>query len=128
MTVAVKNDSGQGKMVKGRLIGPDARLRKPHASLDADRAFATPAGKARVWLGCLGAHRCEGKLRLLEDGARVARAAYSADADSAKLVGLNLDSQATSDLNRDGRLKVGAAASNDHGAAASRKLVLLESG
>ena len=128
VTVAVKNDSGQGKTVKGRLIGPDARLGKPHASLDAPRAFATPAGKARVWLGCLGAHRCEGKLRLLEDDARVARAAYSAEADSAKLVGLNLDSQATSDLNRDGRLKVQAAASNDHGAAASRKLVLLESG
>ena len=95
VTVAVKNDSGQGKTVKGRLIGPDARLGKPHASLDADRAFATPAGKARVWLGCLGAHRCEGRLRLLEDGTRVARADYSAAADSAKLVGLNLDSQAT---------------------------------
>ncbi len=128
MTVAVKNDSGQGKTVDGRMIGPDARLGKPRASLDADRAFATPAGKARVWLGCQGARPCDGNLRLLADGTRVARTGYSTDSNRAKLVGLNLDSAATATLQRDGRLKVEAVASNQKGGDTSSKLVVIESG
>ena len=128
MTIAVTNDSGTGKTEDGRLLGPDAKPRSAGASLDADRAFSKRSGKAKVWLGCLGVQRCEGKLRLVEDGTRVARADYSTPSNSARFVRLNLDSQATGELQRDGRLKLEARASNRNGAGASRKLVILRSG
>ena len=128
MTIAVTNDSGRGKTEDGRLLGPGAKPRSAGASLDADRAFSKRSGKAKVWLGCLGVHRCEGKLRLVDDGTRVARADYSTPSNSARFVRLNLDSQATGELQRDGRLKVEARASNQNGGGASRRLVILESG
>ena len=128
VTVKVTSDSGEGRTLAGMLIGHDAKIRNPATSLDAARAFATSAGDARVWVGCLGPHRCEGKLKLFVDGTRVAKADYSSAADSAKLVRLTLDSQATDELGRAGRLKVEARASNQHGNGDRHELVVIESG
>ena len=106
----------------------DAKARGAEREPRRREGFSTPAGDARVWLGCLGPHQCEGKLKLFVDGTRVAKADYSSPPNSAKLVRLALDSQATDELGRAGRLKVEARASNKNGHGDRRKLVILESG
>ncbi len=69
-----------------------------------------------------------GQAEALRDKTRVAKADYSSPANSAKLARLALDSQATDELGRAGRLKVEARVSNKNGNEDRRKLVIVESG
>ena len=128
VTLAVTNQDGSGDTGGGRLFDRGAKQLNERASLGAGKAFAKPGGGARIWLACLGRQRCEGRLRLVEDGRRVARASYSSAADSAKLVRIALDAQATAALEAAGRLRVEAKASNRNGNGASHKLTVIEAG